>query len=420
MKTDKIFVQIASYRDPQLVPTLRSLFENAKHPERFNIGICWQHDETESLEEFEDHPNVTYLDYHYSDSQGLGWARSEVSKLWNNEGLTLQFDSHHRFLKNWDVMMLDDYAQCWEYSDYPILTTYLTPFQVSDWENEPQNINPTPTLMSQYEFSNDKLLMSMPWYIQDYKERTSVIKARTISGHFYLADSDFINRVPYDPEIYFGGYCEEATMSVRAWTHGYDFFSPYRQYIWHEYTREGRPKHWEDHGTESKTGTLSNERDGFARKKTRQLFGQEDNEIDISRKYGLGKVRSLRDYEIYTGLDFKNCKIQDYTLKVKQPPNPIETEDDKEIDVKVFWDVDHFKERVKDNSYKFITFGVIDKDEKEIYRNDFTPDKDKDVFNYKVNSHVVKIKKGKVKGSRVVMFGMLSNDQWTDPLEMEL
>ena len=39
-----IFVQIASYRDPQLVPTIRDLISNAKHPENLKICIAHQHD----------------------------------------------------------------------------------------------------------------------------------------------------------------------------------------------------------------------------------------------------------------------------------------------------------------------------------------------------------------------------------------
>ena len=32
MSKNSIFIQIASYRDPELVPTLDSLFDNAKFP----------------------------------------------------------------------------------------------------------------------------------------------------------------------------------------------------------------------------------------------------------------------------------------------------------------------------------------------------------------------------------------------------
>ena len=40
---DTIFVQIASYRDPQLLPTLKDMLDKAKYPDNLRIGISWQH-----------------------------------------------------------------------------------------------------------------------------------------------------------------------------------------------------------------------------------------------------------------------------------------------------------------------------------------------------------------------------------------
>lgn len=410
---EKIFVQIASYRDPQLVPTLRSLFDNADNPEMFNVGIVWQKDDNESLEEFEGHPQVKYLTFDYKDSHGLGWARSQNVQLFDGEELTLQIDSHHRFLKGWDTLMLEDYEQALSFSENPILSTYLTPFKVSDGD-DPNQYNETPCLMSQYKFSDDKLLMSMPWYIQDFKERDTVIKARTISGHFYLVNSKFIHEVPYDPDIYFGGYCEETTMSVRAWTSGYDFFSPYRQYIWHEYTREGRPKHWEDHGKKSKTNKTSGERDSYARKKTRQIFGQEKNDIRLG-KFGLGKKRTLKQYEDFCGFDFKKCELQDYTLEVKEPPNPIwdktQKSEFKYIDIE--WDVNHFKNQQVDKKIKVITLGIVDKLQENLVRKDFTIEEYPSILDFSVNNLLIEVDITKAK--KLIMYGLFTDDTWSEP-----
>ena len=93
-------------------------------------------------------------------------------------------------------------------------------------------------------------------------------------------------------------------MSLRAYTHGYDVFSPYRAYVWHEYTRSNRTKHWEDH-------SLWARRDAVSKAKTRQLFGQEDNGIVIEERHGLGKQRSLAEFASFAALDLQNCKILD-------------------------------------------------------------------------------------------------------------
>ena len=90
VENDKIFIQIASYRDPQLIPTLKNCIENAKYPENLTFGVCWQRDETESLEEFTHDIRFRVLEYHWSISKGLCWARSEIQKLWDGEEYTMQ------------------------------------------------------------------------------------------------------------------------------------------------------------------------------------------------------------------------------------------------------------------------------------------------------------------------------------------
>jgi hypothetical protein len=412
-----IFVQIASYRDPQLIPTIEDMLSKAKYPELLVFGICWQYDEEEPINMFDNNPNFRIKKYHYSDSQGLGWARSITNSLYDGEKFTLQIDSHHRFVENWDEIVLEDYNQALKYSSKPIITTYCTPFD----PNQPSNKwNQTPSLMSQYEFSNDKLLMSMPWYIQDYKKRNRVIKARTISGHFYFTQGEFIKEVPYDPDIYFGGYTEETTLSLRAFTHGYDFYSPYRMVMWHEYTRNYRPKHWDDHGTMSKTNKTSGQRDTFARNKTRQLFGTQNYNIDM-KEYGVGSARTLHDYEVYGGFDFKNCKIHDYTLRVNEPPNPEPWEAgfvSKKYDVLVEWDLEFFK-KFKFENPKFMTLGIQNQSEAELFRKDFQIETSPEIVNLQVNSFSHTIQSDS-KPSKVVMYLFDEKEQWSERYEKNI
>jgi len=85
--------------------------------------------------------------------------------------------------------------------------------------------------------------------------------------------------------------------------------------IWHEYTRKGRTKQWDD----DKQWVDKN---NFAHKKNRSLFGMDGEENMNHGKYGFGKVRSLRDYEKYSGLLFSKRAVQQYTLDKGYPPNP--------------------------------------------------------------------------------------------------
>ena len=38
----KIFIRIASYRDPELIPTLRDCIEKSDNPDNLVFSICWQ------------------------------------------------------------------------------------------------------------------------------------------------------------------------------------------------------------------------------------------------------------------------------------------------------------------------------------------------------------------------------------------
>jgi hypothetical protein len=414
---DKIFVQIASYRDPQMIPTIEDMLAKASHPENLVFGLCWQYDETEDITKYDNDPRFRVSKHHYSESQGLGWARHITNTLYNGEKYTLQIDSHHRFVQGWDDICLEDYKQAKKHSKKPIITTYCTPFNPNDNES---TWNPVPCLMSQYEFSGDKLLMSMPYYIQDYKERKHIIKARTISGHFYFTSGNFIKEVPYDPDIYFGGYTEETTLSVRAFTNGYDFFSPYRMVMWHEYTRNYRPKHWDDHGKESQTKKTSGERDVFARNKTRQLFEQENHGINMG-EYGLGTKRSLHDYEVYGGFDFKKCRIQDYTLKVNEPPNPLPWDEQfitNQFKITCEWDIEFFK-KYEFKKPKFLTLGVQTKSGLELHRKDFLIESDPQYVNLENNRYSVTINSID-KPSKIVMFLFDEEKQWSERYEKDL
>ena len=43
--TPRIFVQIASYRDPDLAATVASALDMAAEPDRLRFGICHQYDD---------------------------------------------------------------------------------------------------------------------------------------------------------------------------------------------------------------------------------------------------------------------------------------------------------------------------------------------------------------------------------------
>ena len=83
MGNGKIFIQIASYRDPQLVPTIQDCIKNAKNPKKLVFSIAWQHsteDLWDNLNEFKDDKRFKIVDIDYTVSKGACWARNQLQQ----------------------------------------------------------------------------------------------------------------------------------------------------------------------------------------------------------------------------------------------------------------------------------------------------------------------------------------------------
>jgi len=315
MKNNKIFIQIASYRDPQLLPTLRDCIAKAKYPENLVFSITWQHsaeDSWDDLSEFQDDERFRIIDIDYRESKGACWARNALQQQYQDEEYTFQLDSHHRFVQNWDEECIEmiKYLQ-FKGHEKPLLTGYISSF---DPDNDPYGRNMIPWKMNFDRFIPEGAIFFLPAAIDNWKELTEPIPSRFYSAHFCFTLGQFVKEVPHDPEYYFHG--EEISIAVRAYTWGYDLFHPHKLIAWHEYTRKGRTKQWDDDPEWAA-------RNNYCHKKNRQLFGMDgevrDKDFGV---YDFGKVRSLHDYEKYAGISFSKRAITQYTLDNNNPPNP--------------------------------------------------------------------------------------------------
>jgi hypothetical protein len=309
-----IFVQIASYRDAQLLPTIRDCVTKAYCPANLRFGLCWQRDDTETLAEFSEDERFRIIGVNYADSPGVGWARQQTQSLYAGEDFTLQIDSHHRFIAGWDEALVG--MALATRSPKPILTCYAPAFNPFDPED---SFGQVPWALRFDRFTPEGVLLVKPEAIDDWRERESPLPARFFSAHFAFTIGRLCEEVPYDPNYYFHG--EEINMAVRAFTHGYDLFYPHRVVLWHEYTRQYRPKHWDDHVAEKGAAIPWTVRNDATLHRNRVLFGMEAGEIDFG-PFGFGKSRSLDEYERYAGINFRLRLIQPYTYVNKPPPNP--------------------------------------------------------------------------------------------------
>lgn len=353
-----IFVQIAAYRDPQLVPTIKDMLSNAKYPENLTICICNQYhpDDSFHLDDYRNNPQFIIVDVRYNETKGACWARNQVQQKYAGQDYTLQIDSHMRFVKDWDIQMIDMLKNLQYNFEKPMLTSYVSSF---DPENDPSGRVQEPWQMAFDRFIPEGTVFFLPETIPNWKQLTGPLRARFYSAHFCFTLGKFCLEVPHDPNLYF--HSEEMSITVRAFTNGYDLFHPHRVLIWHEYTRKGRTKHWDDDAE----WHLKND---ASHKRNRILFKMEEGEIE---SHGFGTVRTLEDYEMYAGLKFKTRSVQQYTTDKKYPPNPV-------LSGKEYTDsfVIKFKhvinvplDKVSENDYT-IWAVAFEKDGKELYRED--------------------------------------------------
>ncbi|NBP56986.1 hypothetical protein EBU71_10745 [bacterium] len=362
-----IFVQIASYRDPELENTVRDMIQNAKYPQNLRIGICRQYNETDgfdTLGEWREDERFRILDVPYLESRGACWARNQIQQTYNSEDFTLQIDSHMRFAPDWDQTFIQMIEQL-QSQGYPkpLLTGYVSSFNP---ENDPEGRIQEPWRMVFDRFIPEGAVFFLPETIPGWRDIDSPVPARFYSAHFCFTLGQFSKEVQHNPEYYFHG--EEISIGARAYTWGYDLFHPHRVAIWHEYTRKGRTKQWDD---DKKWG----DKNSHSHLTNRKLFGMDGLEQEgHDGPYGFGTVRTLKDYEKYSGLLFEKRAVQQYTLDKNYPPNPYnyESEEDWKKDfAQVFKHcIDIGYSQVPEKDYDFWVVAFHDHKDETIFRKD--------------------------------------------------
>jgi len=378
---ESIFIQIASYRDPELIPTIDDLLANADNPESLTICIAHQHskeDAWDTLEKYALDGRFIIIDIPHLESQGACWARNQIQQHYNGETYTLQLDSHHRFVKGWDTLsinMLKD-LQSKGYKK-PMLTGYIPSYNP---KKDPEDRHQVPWGMLFDKFIDEGIVFFKPYHVNDLP--ANPIKARFYSAHFAFTLGEFSTEVQHDPLLYFHG--EEITISVRAFTHGYDLFHPHKVIAWHEYTREGRTKHWNEDLSWSHKNIVSHTR-------TKTLLGVDGLvctpcNAKSFEKYNVGTQRTISDYELYAGIRFKDRAVTQACKNNDPPPGNLTDRYLTKFNYSFTFNASSFTKQ----DYEFAALILQDNKGKEVYRKDyfyFTSILDSPTF--KINENIV-------------------------------
>jgi hypothetical protein len=244
----------------------------------------------------------------------------------------------------------------------PLITGYIPSF---DPENDPEKRVQEPWKMNFDRFIPEGAIFFLPASFDSFNDKDRPVRGRFYSAHFAFTVGEFCKEVPHDPNYYFHG--EEISIAVRAYTHGYDIFHPHKVVCWHEYTRKGRSKQWDD-------DPVWPQRNNDCHLRNRKLFEMDGltNDIDFG-PFGFGKKRTVEDYERYAGISFKRRAVQRYTLDHKEPANPTfeNNEEYQASFLNIFKHcIDIGYTQVPETDYDFWCVAFKDENDNDIFRKD--------------------------------------------------
>ena len=306
----KIFISIASYQDLLLPITINSAYTNAKFKENLRFGIVDQCNVRLDFSKAKIKDQISYLHVEPKNARGPCWARSLAQTLMNDEEYFLQVDSHTTFEKDWDEYLIKYIKTIKKDHKKPVISAYPRGFEIVDFNKKifrklQEDDHSTHVMILDKEKSFKDGYFSMQKGLPSSSK--SIYKGFLLSAGFLFAESEMVEQVPYDPNLYFEG--EETTMALRLFTNGFDIFHIPRIPLFHcyvDYSNEAkRPMHWNEEENKDRTVKWQELQSRSKERISKIITG------DMKGSFGLGLDRSLDDYKEISGIDIKNRKVID-------------------------------------------------------------------------------------------------------------
>ena len=313
---DTIFVSIASYRDPECHETVFDCLEKSACPLRVHVGVCQQNYEVD-LDVMEGYKRlakkrgtgnyseqIRVLRMDAGQARGPTYARSLIEqKLFQGERFYLIVDSHMLFTEGWDVQLISMLKQC--PSVKSVITMYPADFtrRPSPKQRRRAQKVQKPSFLRFKKFHERTGMVEIEGPVFDNMPTTPQ-PSLFWAGCCSFSYSNMIQEVPYDPLLPYVFIGEEISMAARLYTHGFDLYTPTSMVMFHRWQRL-RPTFWE---LFSSTGDVHRHRQSLEEqgyRRLRHLFGLQpllDTDPPLG-PYGLGKTRSLADFQRFCGVD---------------------------------------------------------------------------------------------------------------------
>ena len=299
-----IFISIASYRDPQLMPTIRSLIDNADNPRDLHFGIVSQ-DLSGKHPKLKGWDNTKVIEVHARDAKGAGYARKLATELYDGQDYFFQTDSHMRFAKGWDTKLKNMLAEAQEIAGTGrvILSQFPAPFEIFS-DNSIHYIKGDEFFWDDVSWTSVVNTYYGAWAgnREVMEDKSKPHKSHTVLGAMIFAPGYIAHEIPYDERISFMG--EELCYAIRAYTRGWEIYAPNEMVAWHYYKRTDHPKIWGD----KKAAWFDIEKASKDAQKS-VLLG-EDNGV-----YGIGNYDRYLEYQEMIGINFHDFYDEEREVK---------------------------------------------------------------------------------------------------------
>ena len=298
-----IFLSIASYCDPLMPFTVQRALATARNPEALHFGVVEQapEDWERPAKGMASPARLSYVRIDAVDARGPCWARAIAMTLYDGEDFFFQIDSHMDFDAGWDELLCDQLRTLMRGRRGAVISSYPNPFVFEDGKPVRRNNNAevlVHVVKPSSAFEPGHPVLSFEAHPTATSEP---VEGFHLGAGCLFAPGSIVQLFPYDPFLYFHG--EEQAFALRLYTHGWDIFHIPHLPVFHLYNNADagsapRPMHWDaEHESQRSIGWWLYEQ--RSRGRLAQLVANAPLGV-----YALGRVRSVADYAVFSGIDY--------------------------------------------------------------------------------------------------------------------
>jgi len=256
-----ILVSIISYKERDLLGTVKDCWEKAKNKNDLYFSIVEEHYPEKYVDlSFIPENQIRYEKYDLSKYRGILWARNRTVEIDVEYDYILYICGHTRFVAGWDQNTIIEYnkAKIKSETGKTVLTFCPSEFKYNlDWSINTKDVERkyilySPRLDYSWNPKNDIVESYTPGYWfpngMPVPSNLDVVENYWIHFTWCFSEPDFVKEVPLDPDMNFNG--EEPYVTVQAWCRGWRMFATPVPLGYHHLTRmypdSPFPKHWTD------------------------------------------------------------------------------------------------------------------------------------------------------------------------------